>query len=95
MKQVLNTTPSLDVDTVVQEVQDRSADADVLFEQHMITERAHAEQAALLSSQAQHANVNKAISAIECQMCGGPHGAKQCPDFVAYRRWFEAQRSGR
>ena len=95
MKQVLNTTPSLDVDTVVQEVQDRSADADVLFEQHMITERAHAEQAALLSSQAQRANVHKAIAQIECQMCGGPHGAKQCPDYVAYCRWFEAQRSGR
>ena len=46
MKQVLNTTPSLDVDTVVQEVQDQSADADVLFEQYTTMEQAHAEQVA-------------------------------------------------
>ena len=69
MKQVLHTTPSLDMDTVVQAVQDRSADADVLFEQHMTKERVHAEQGhCALPSQAQRANVNKAISAIECQI---------------------------
>ena len=95
MKQVLNTTLSLNMGTVIQEVQDQLADADVLLEQHMITEQVHAEQVALLSSQAQCAHVNKAISAIECQMCGGPHGAKQCLDYVTHHQWVEAQQSSR
>ena len=95
MKQVLNTTVSLNMGTVIQEVQDQLADADVLLEQHMITEQVHTEQAAQPSSQAQHAHVNKAISVIECQMCGGPHGTKQWPDYVTYCQWFEAQQSSR